>query len=205
MSLTTYGGLKTSLAAWATRSDLTSTMDDFVFWAHQEICRKLRANVLLAEATQTISSETVNLPTGFLAFKRIYLDLTPRRTLHALSAEGAADLDTQNLSQQYPDYYSIEGANMRFAPQFTETPSLVALYYKAPTLMAADSDHNVVLDKYPYLYLYGALEALYTYLEDDNNASNYGQKFGALIEDINRSEAADVISGPLRLPNVTVV
>jgi cytidylate kinase len=67
--------------------------------------------------------------------------------------------------------------------------------------MSADADTNVVLAAYPYLYLYGGLEALFRYQEDDNNADRYGQSFGALIEDINNRDAKDSTSGELQLHN----
>ena len=51
--------------------------------------------------------------------------------------------------------------------------------------------------KYPFLYLYGALEALFRYLEDDNNTDRYGGLFGALLDSINAEEAKDATRGPL--------
>jgi hypothetical protein len=62
-----------------------------------------------------------------------------------------------------------------------------------------------VLTAYPYLYLYGALEALFLYLEDDNNADRYGQRFGALIDSINAEAARDTMRGPLMAAPSTVV
>jgi hypothetical protein len=69
------------------------------------------------------------------------------------------------------------------------------------TLMTDDADANVVLLKYPYLYLFGALEALHVYHEDAEEAADFGNKFGALIEDINARDAADSLSGPIQMQN----
>lgn len=199
MALDTYAGLKAAIASWSHRSDQTDNMDDFVFWAHQEICRRLRANVLLASADVTLSAETVAQPTGFLAMRRFYLDVTPRRRLQTTSSEGAMDMSSQLASATYPTHVAVEGASLRFAPLFTGTTTIgKALYYKAPVLMVADADTNTVLAKYPYLYLHGALEALFTYVEDDNLAQRHGSKFGALVEDINAKDSADTMSGELQ-------
>ena len=202
MALTTYGGLKTAIEAWASNSALTSHLDDFATWADQEIARRLRANVLLATATLTLSAETISQPTGFLAFKRLWLTTTPRKRILVTSAEAAADMFAEFEASTYPTHVSVEGTSLRFAPQFTGTTTTAsALYYKRQTAMSADGDTNVVLAAYPYLYLYGSLEALFSYQEDDNNADRYGQKFGALIEDINTRDAADVTRGPQQIHN----
>jgi hypothetical protein len=198
VALTTYGDLKASVADWATRSDLTTQVPDFIGWAHQEICRRLRANVMLASADLTINAETINQPTGFVAFKRLYLDTTPRKKIATVSAETAMDMSVTHVTSTYPTAVAVEGTLLRFAPLFTGTATGKALYYKEPTALSADADTNVVLTKYPFLYLYGALEALFRYLEDDNNADRYGGQFGALIEDINGSAAADQMSGSLQ-------
>jgi hypothetical protein len=50
-----------------------------VTWADQEIARRLRCNAMLASANLTLSAETIAQPTGFLAIKRLYLDVTPRQ------------------------------------------------------------------------------------------------------------------------------
>lgn len=200
MALATYADLKTSIAAWATRTELTATLPDFVAWAHQEISRRLRANVLLTAIDLTLSAETIAQPAGFLAFKRLYLDTTPRRQLTTVSAETAMAMSAEYATSSYPTAVAVEGTLLRFAPLFSGTTTVAkALYYKAPTTLVAAGDTNVVLTKYPFLYLYGSLEALFRYIEDDNNAGIYGGQFGALIEDINAKEAGDLMSGPLQM------
>ena len=42
MAFTTYGGLKTAIASWLARSDLTSDISDFVTLARQNIQDRLR-------------------------------------------------------------------------------------------------------------------------------------------------------------------
>ncbi|MFA6043622.1 MAG: hypothetical protein WC718_01445 [Phycisphaerales bacterium] len=200
MALTTYGGLITALPLWATYTDLSAAqLADFVTWADQEIARRLRSNVLLASTSLTLSAETIAQPTGFLAFRRLYLDTSPRRVIATVSPEGAMDLSAQFASSTYPTHVAVEGSLLRFAPVHTgTTTTATALYYKRQTAMSGDSDTNVVLTAYPYLYLYGALEALFSFKEDDNMADRYGQKFGALIEDINNRDAKDMMSGPIQ-------
>lgn len=201
MTLTTYGGLKAAVAAWATKTSLSAQMDDFCGWAHQEICRKLRAPVLYARADVAISGETATAPDRFLAAKRFFLDLTPRQVLHQVDAAQVIDMTSRGSPAVYPSVFALEGTDtLTFAPLFGGSYTGKLLYYQAPALMTADGDTNVVLAKYPFLYLYGALEALFRFLEDDNNSQIYGGQFGALIASINAEEARDAMRGPIVAP-----
>jgi hypothetical protein len=95
----------------------------------------------------------------------------------------------------------VEGADtLVFAPLFGGQAVGKLLYYRAPGALAEDGDSNGVLAKYPFLYLWGSLEALYRYLEDDQTCDRYGGLFGALIDSVNGEEAADALRGPLAAP-----
>lgn len=206
MSLSTYSGLKTAIAAWATRADLTSQIPDFVTWADQEIARRVRCNAMLANIDLTVSAETIAQPTGFLGLKALYLDVTPRQFLQVISPESAFERSALvNTSVTYPDSVAVEGTNLRFSPPFSTSTTGKLLYFKRQVALSADGDTNTVLTAYPYLYLFGALEALFLYLEDDNNADRYGQRFGALIDSVNMEAARDTLRGPLMASPSTVV
>ena len=196
MSLVTYDGLIAAIPGWASNSALSAHYDDFIAWAHQEINRRLRANVMLTAANLTINAETISAPTGFLAMKRLYLDVTPREQVAVTSIAEVNTLAAERRSVQYPTHVTSEGSLLHFAPVFTGSPTGKALYYKSVTVPSDDNATNVVMAAYPYLYLHGTLEALFNYQEDDNMADRHGQKFGALIEDINARDAADIVSGP---------
>jgi hypothetical protein len=201
MSLSTLGELKAAIAAWATRSDLDARMGDFTGWAHQEICRRLRAPVLYARADVAVGGETAPAPSGFLAARRLFLDVSPRVILRQTDAATRAELCANLGPADYPSHFAIEGADtLAFAPLFGGSATGKLLFYQAPAALAADADSNVVLARYPFLYLWGALEALYRYLEDDTNCDRYGGLFGALIDSVNAEEAADALRGPLVAP-----
>lgn len=208
MALTTYGGLTTALAGFSTYTDLTATnYADFVSWAQQEIGRRLRSSVNLKSSTATISSETIAVPTDFGSIRRFYLNTTPARTLlETVSPEVALGITSQLSTQTAPSAVTIEGSSFRFAPLFSGSFTGTLLYYATPGALSASTDTNAVLTKYPYLYLFGAMEALHMYKEDDDQADRFGQRFGSLIEDINSRDAKDSYSGPLQVvPKVGTV
>lgn len=198
MSLATNADLKASLASWSTKTSLSVQIPDFIAWAHEEICRRVRCPTLYARTSLTVDGETINAPDGFLAAKWFYLDLNPRIALKITDSARLIDLTMSCATGNYPSHFAVEGVGtLAFAPLFTGTATGQMFYYKAPTTLVADSDTNVILTKYPFLYLYGGLEALFRFLEDDNNADRYGAQFGALIESVNTEEGKDATRGPL--------
>jgi hypothetical protein len=77
MALSSYSELKTSIANWLNRSDLTTEIsEDFIVLTEADFNSKLRIRKMVAQTTITIDSETeiytVRFFTskGFLYFKR---------------------------------------------------------------------------------------------------------------------------------------
>lgn len=70
MALTTYTELKTSIADWLNRTDLTSTIPDFISLAEAQIERQLRTRQMLTRTTLTIDAEFESTPTDFWRSER---------------------------------------------------------------------------------------------------------------------------------------
>ena len=74
MALATYSDLKTSLANWLNRTDLTSEISgDFIVLAEKDFNSKLRVRKMIAQSSITIDAETETLPTGFLQVRDFYI------------------------------------------------------------------------------------------------------------------------------------
>ena len=68
MALSTYTELKSAIANWLNRSDLTSEIsDDFIVLTEADLNAKLRIRQMHAQTTITIDAETESVPTGFLS------------------------------------------------------------------------------------------------------------------------------------------
>ena len=75
MALSTYTELKTAIANWLNRSDLTDEIsDDFIKLVESEYNAKLRVKAMLNSKTDySITGETVAVPTGFLQVRDFYI------------------------------------------------------------------------------------------------------------------------------------
>ena len=75
MALSTYAELKTSIANWLNRSDLTDEIsDDFIKLVESEYNSKLRIKAMLnSDSSFSIDAETVAVPSGFLQVRDFYI------------------------------------------------------------------------------------------------------------------------------------
>jgi hypothetical protein len=76
MALTTYTELKTSIADWLNRSDLTATIPDFISLAEAQIERTLRTRQMLTRTTLTIDGEFESTQSDFLETRALKLTST---------------------------------------------------------------------------------------------------------------------------------
>ena len=117
MALDTYTNLKTAIANFLARDDLTSEIDDFIDLTEADFNRRLRIRAMESVNTSfTIDAATESLPTGFLQVKSFVItSSTPDKTLelstayHQANTQGYTNVGTPRL-------YSIEGSNFRFSP-----------------------------------------------------------------------------------------
>src|SRR5690349_7592870 len=69
MALATYADLKTEIATWANRSDLTAELDNFILLAESRMYDELILKDMESEEalTLTTSQNYVALPTGYIS------------------------------------------------------------------------------------------------------------------------------------------
>lgn len=173
MSLDTYGELKTQIAAYMERSDLTSQIPVFIGLAQakmyrgerdpsdrQWLRRPLRVANMVTTGDITVTNSTASLPANWLEFIRLYPDASGYNMVSYVPPENFWNLDTSDESG-VPLFYTIEGATMRFQPLGSAT--IKGAWYAKFTAMSADSDADWVMANAPHVYLHGALSEAFRY------------------------------------------
>ena len=118
MALNNYANLKSSIANWLGRSDLTNEITDFVAIAEQDFNSKLANsgyNKMINLATLSVNDEIESLPSGFLGVASIYIDGNEKDVLQYVSPETAFSMYGGSLVGQ-PEVYTIIGDNIHFYP-----------------------------------------------------------------------------------------
>ena len=201
MAITNYSGLKTSVANYLGRSDLTAQIPDFITLAEYRLQRNLRIRQMLktASASTTGGDNTVGLPSDFLGLRDIYIDARPRFTLSYLSPS-AFSRDARAAESGRPNFYTLRAAEFELAPIPDSTYSLVMLYFAKPDLLSDSNTSNVFLANAPDALLYGALLEAEPYLMNDNRIAIWSNFYNSALESLNVSDESSEYSGvPLQM------
>jgi hypothetical protein len=203
MALSTYSELKTAIANWLNRSDLTSEIqDDFIKLTESDINAKLRIREMISQSSITIDAETESLPTGFLQVRDFFI--TSGAVKHPLRYVTPPHMDQIRGTSVTgtPEVYTILGSNFRFAPKPDSSYSGTLNFYKSFDALSDSNTTNFILTSHPAIYLYGSLyhAALFLGGVDPRQVQQYQSMFVTALERLERNDREDQFSGsPLQI------
>lgn len=167
MSLSTYDGLKLSVADWLNREDLTSVIPDFIELAENRIFSQLRAPSNEKTVDLVVSSEGyATVPNDLLEVKDLFWNYQP---LTRVSLTQLHSFVTR--AGQAPEMFARETYRFRLFPVPTVLASdkLRMIYYFEPTKLTSANSTNSVFSTSPDVYLYGTLVEASNYLGSDTS------------------------------------
>ena len=203
MALTNYTELKTSIANWLNRSDLTSEIqDDFIKLVEADFNSKLRVRAMVTSSDITINNETVALPSGFLQVRDFYI--LSGSTKYPLRYMTPSQMDQVKGTSQtgLPSSYTILGDNFRFMPRSDSSYTGKLNFYKSFTSLSNSNTTNYILTSHPSIYLYGALFHAANFLGGINpqQVQTWQQMYGTAMERLEQNDREDQFSGsPLQI------
>lgn len=203
MAITTYATLKTAIANWLERSDLTDRIPEFISLAQSKLyygvlapdgrtwmIPPLRIRDMITTADITVTSGVGALPSGWLEFQRLWINDTDQPNLTYYPPQTFYDwaqAHTEAAGEPVQGY-TIEGSVLRIAPPNSET--LKSVHYAKFAAMSADSDADWIVTNAPHVYLDGALaEAYGGYLRDPDGAAYHDGRFAASVRGLNAQYA----------------
>ena len=201
MALTSYSELKTTMASYLARSDLTSVIPDFIRLAEERLRRDLRIRQMLvvATASTTGGNSKVGLPTDFLEMRDIHFNTTPLSSV-SYEAPNTFYQSTRATESGIPRTYTVLASEIQFAPIPDTAYVLEILYYAQPTVLSDTNSSNVFLANYPDALLYGALLEAEPYLINDARSQTWATLYDRAIKNISDADQAGEYSGiPLQM------
>ena len=195
----TYAELKTNIANFLNRSDLTDQLDFFIDATEGELNRKLRTKDMVKRATATADSQYLTLPTDWLEAINIEITSNDFRPLFQQSIES---LDvyrkSNNNSTGQPIYYSIVDKTLELAPTPDTSYTLQLTYYGKIDSLSDSNTTNFVSLNHPDAYLYGALKHASVFLMEDERIPLFTTQFEKALEEIRlQQEKAEFGKGSL--------
>lgn len=204
MSLSTYADLKSTVATFLNRSNLTSLIPSFIQNCERKIAygdrsgpvivEPLRIRAMETSANVAISSQTAALPTGYLQSRRLYLSTNPIQELGYIVPDLFWKTYVSSDTGE-PSKFTVEGENLVFGPIPDTSYTGKILYYKKFDALSADADTNWLLTNAFDVYLNGALAEAFKYTRNDEQALERQGMFAGGINALNLADKADRYSG----------
>lgn len=191
MALSTWTELKAALADHLTRDNLTDQIPDFIRLAEVDVTARFRegggVRQMICRAQAVIDEEYEGVPANYAGVKAMSIISTdPDQPLIFVDAAELRDLKGSDPTPGKPTRYCIIGPEFQFfpAPDQAYTVELI-VFENIPTLGVSRAT-NWLLDRFPNVYLYGALTQAALYLGSDPRLSDWSAAYGSAVEAVRR-------------------
>jgi hypothetical protein len=201
MAFTNYNDLKTTVANYLGRSDLTSAIPDFIALAETRMARELRTRQMLKSVVADLLSgdAKIALPGDFLQMRDLFTRGNPRSPITYMSPSGFTR-DARADQTGLPVFYTILQSEFQFAPIPDGDYELELLYYAKPPFLSSTQPSNVFLANYPDALLYGTLLEAEPYLINDARTQTWSALYDRAIKNISDADENGEYSGiPLQM------
>tara|TARA_R110000787_G_scaffold193035_2_gene304572 strand:+ start:537 stop:1184 length:648 start_codon:yes stop_codon:yes gene_type:complete len=185
MAITDYSSLKTTIADYLHRTDLSDTvMSNFVQFAEVRLNRKLRLLQQQTEAALTIASGSreLTLPTDWIET----IDLIHTDNKETIQPQNIRSLNSQrtaDMAKGRPRLYSTADGKMLFETIADSAYPVSLSYFQKWDIETADV--NWLITNAPDAYLYGSLLEAKAYAKSKEDVSMWAQGVSTAIDDLN--------------------
>ena len=181
----TYAELKTNIANYLNRSDLTSYIDTFIDSTEAELNRRLRTKEMIKRATATADSQYLTVPTDWQ--EAINVEITSNN-FSPLFQQSIESLDVYRKSNNnavgQPVYYAMVDDSIELAPTPDSSYTLQLTYYGKIDPLSDSNTSNFVSNDHPDVYLYGSLKHASIFLMEDERIPLFTNQFEKALEEI---------------------
>lgn len=181
----TYSELKTNIANYLNRSDLTDQMDMFIDNVEGEVNRRVRRKEMIKRATATADAQYLSLPNDWL--EAINVEITSNNFSPILQQSiESLDIYRKSINNKtgQPVYFAFVDDTMELAPTPDASYTLQLTYYGKIDALSDSNTSNFLSNNHPDVYLYGALKHASIYLMEDERIPMFTQQFEKALEEM---------------------
>ena len=182
MSIDTYATLKTAIAGWTHRDDLTASLGDFITMAETRIFSDLKVKEMEARTDYTPTSRYLTTPTRLTSIRRIVAKAATPVELMATSPDGLRRV--YDTATGTPSHYTVLGSEI----EFNRIPNvdMEILHFAAPAALSDTDTSNAVLSAYPQIYLAACMVQAGLYMVDDGMVAKWQGMYADAVSAANR-------------------
>lgn len=182
---TTFAELKTEVADWLNRADLTAVVPTFIQFAEAGFNRVLRTNDMIVRKTDLVpASGVVTLPDDWLETITFITTASPPVALEFVRP---ADWNAVRATERSGDplVYTILNGEIHAFPLLGDGASVELVYYAKIPALSDSNTTNWLLTAHPDLYLYGTLLQAEPYLKNDERLPTWAAMYKGVLDAIN--------------------
>lgn len=185
MAITDYASLQTAVGRWLNKTNLAADIPDFIALAEAEMRRRLRLNGDIVRREFSVDGDYAGVECRAKTITSIRLNGCDDGDLIYATPEG---LNAQRAEEppNRPTHYTVIGNLIWFWPAPDTTYDGVIEYVADFERLSNTCRSNLILEKYPDIYLYGALREAAPFLRDDERVAMWQARFDRAIEQANQ-------------------
>lgn len=194
-AITDFATLKTEVAAWLNRSDLTNEVPGFIQLGEFRVYRDLRVRQMEAALSAAISSGVLAVPTGYLEMKFAYINGSPMQKLQRKDAEWIYYNYPTRSADGTPRFFAREATNFIFGPYPDSGYTVKGVYYKKLDALSVSNTSNWLVTDVPDLILFASLCEAAPFLQDDTRVALWEKKYEQIKRRVQVNDEQEEFSG----------
>lgn len=198
MAISNYSELKSTVADWLNRADLTSVIPSFIALAESQFNRdeRLRTRDSMVRATASFDQQYEALPADYLEMANIQINgQIPFGKLQFVSLQQIDSYKDSYMTNGVPKYYTIVGNQIELLPTPGATYQAEMVYFAKIPALSDTNPTNWLLTKHPDVYLYGTLIQSAPYLKDDDRMATWINLYERAVGDIEVADERALFAG----------
>ncbi len=194
-----YATLKSHIASWLDRTDLTVMVPSFIALVELDIARQVRAPEMITPITG-VPADFAPLPAAVVGIRSVSL---PANNYQQVNVTVEAELDrrrSEGNSSGLPAWCAVIGRSLEFDVTPDAALPLLVRAYERPTPLSDANPTHALLDAHWDLYLYGALTHAAPYLADDARISVWAAGYARAVDGIMKSTNDLMLGAQINVP-----
>lgn len=188
MAISTYSELKTAVANWLNRGDLTARIPEFIAVSEALMSRSLRLRQMTQRDTAGVDAAYAQPPADFLEeIKLTAMDGGESWDIAPMPPEALAQM-AHGAETGRPRFYALVGPEFRFYPVPDKAYTVELTYYQAIPALSDAAPSNWMLVQAPDAYLYGALLQAAPYLRDNEQMGIWSAGFAGALDGLRAAQ-----------------
>ena len=200
MSITSYATLKTTIADYLNRTDLTAIIPTFISLAEANFQRNVRHWRMHKRVNSILDTEFSAVPSDYLEGIRWHITTAPPSVIeYASPIEIMNEKTKNNDTAGRPTLFAVVNQEFQVHPKPNQNYNSELLYYAKIPILSDRNSSNWLLEDHPDLYLYASLQASAPYLMQDERITLWNELYLSATQNLIASSETARSSGSLRM------